>query len=50
MVADFQKRFWVSLIVTVPILILSPMIQHFLVLGDSIRFSGDKYVRSASPP
>ncbi len=44
MVADFQKRFWVSLIVTVPILILSPMIQHFLVLGDSIRFSGDKYV------
>ena len=44
MVADFQRRFWVSLIVTAPILILSPMIQHFLGLGDSIRFFGDQYV------
>jgi Cu2+-exporting ATPase len=44
MVADYKKRFWVSLIVTVPVLILSPMIQHFLGLGDSIRFSGDQYV------
>ncbi len=44
MVADFQRRFWLSLIVTVPILILSPMIQHFLGLGDSIRFFGDQYV------
>lgn len=44
MVADFQRRFWLSLIVTAPILILSPMIQHFLGLGDSIRFFGDQYV------
>ena len=32
MVADFRKRFWVSLIVTIPILFLSPMIQSFLGL------------------
>tara|TARA_R110002060_G_scaffold8258_2_gene12235 strand:- start:2374 stop:4542 length:2169 start_codon:yes stop_codon:yes gene_type:complete len=29
MVKDFRKRFWVSLIVTIPILFLSPMIQEF---------------------
>lgn len=44
MVSDFKRRFWVSLIVTIPILILSPMIQHFLGLGESIRFFGDQYV------
>jgi Cu2+-exporting ATPase len=44
MVQDFKKRFWVSLIVTVPILTLSPMIQHLLGLGESIRFFGDQYV------
>lgn len=30
MIADFRKRFWVSLVQTVPILFLSPMIQSFL--------------------
>ncbi len=44
MVADFKKRFWVSLIITIPILILSPMIQEFLGIAESIRFSGDLYV------
>lgn len=44
MVADFRRRFWLSLIVTGPILILSPMIQHFLGLRESIRFFGDQYV------
>ncbi len=39
---DFLKRFWISLIVTVPILLLSPMIQHWL--GFSVRFPGDKYL------
>jgi hypothetical protein len=29
MVADFRRRFWVSLVVTLPILVLSPMIQRF---------------------
>lgn len=44
MVADFKKRFRVSLILTVPILILSPMVQKFLRLGETIRFAGDLYV------
>jgi len=44
MVADFRKRFWVSLIFTVPILILSPMIQEFLGFREEARFAGDMYV------
>ncbi len=44
MVADFKRRFWLSLAITIPILILSPMIQSFLSLGDSIRFTGDLYI------
>ena len=43
MVADFRRRFWISLIITIPVLTLSPMIQRFLGLGNSIRFSGDLY-------
>ena len=44
MVADFRKRFWVSLILTVPVLALSPMIQTFLGLRGAIAFSGDSYL------
>lgn len=44
MVADFKRRFWVSIIVTIPILFLSPMIQGFLGLGEVIRFPGDIYL------
>jgi len=44
MVADFRRRFWISLIITIPVLALSPMIQRFLGLGESLRFSGDLYV------
>jgi Cu2+-exporting ATPase len=44
MVTDFRKRFWVSLVVTVPILALSPLIQGFLGLSDLIDFPGDSYV------
>ncbi|NIR52578.1 cadmium-translocating P-type ATPase [candidate division KSB1 bacterium] len=43
MVQDFRKRFWISLVVTVPILLLSPMIRGFLGL-EAIRFTGDSYV------
>lgn len=39
---DFLKRFWISLIITVPILLLSHMIQHWL--GFSFKFAGDNYV------
>ncbi len=44
MIADFRKRFWISLAVSIPILLLSPLIQQFLGLGTSIRFTGDKYL------
>ncbi|MFQ5722405.1 MAG: heavy metal translocating P-type ATPase, partial [Candidatus Aminicenantales bacterium] len=44
MVADFRKRFWVSLVITFPILALSPMIQKFLGLKETIRFPGDLYI------
>ncbi|OGP56344.1 MAG: copper-translocating P-type ATPase [Deltaproteobacteria bacterium RBG_13_52_11] len=44
MVADFRKRFWISLISTVPILILSPVIQAFWGLKEALEFPGDAYV------
>ena len=44
MVADFRKRFWISLIITVPILLLSPLIQQFLGLEGIIKFPGDSYL------
>jgi Cu2+-exporting ATPase len=44
MIADFRKRFWISLIVSVPIIILSPMVQEWLGLGEALRFGADKYV------
>lgn len=43
MVEDFRKRFWISLILTVPILALSPMIQKFIGL-ESIAFKGSNYI------
>lgn len=44
MIGDFKKRFWVSLIATVPILGLSPVIQKFLGLEGVLRFPGDLLV------
>lgn len=44
MIEDFKKRFWISLIVTIPILILSPMVQLFLRIKETLRFNGDAYV------
>ncbi|MGM0603861.1 MAG: copper-translocating P-type ATPase [Bacillota bacterium] len=42
MLEDFKKRFKVSLVITAPILVLSPMIQNFL--GYSLDFPGSKYL------
>jgi P-type Cu2+ transporter len=42
MIADFRRRFWVSLILTVPVLALSPLIHT--LLGIQLRFHGDSYV------
>jgi Cu2+-exporting ATPase len=44
MVGDFKRRFWICLILTIPIMALSPMIQGFLGLGSAIRFPGDTYL------
>ncbi|MEQ9365584.1 MAG: heavy metal translocating P-type ATPase, partial [Leptospirales bacterium] len=41
MIADFKKRLAVSTVLTVPILLLSPLIQQFL--GFSLEFPGDRY-------
>ena len=42
MIADFKRRFWVSAILTLPILLLSPMIQSWL--GVDWVFTGSNYV------
>ncbi len=44
MIEDFRRRFWISLIITLPIILLSPMIQHWLGLGNQLSFTGAKYV------
>lgn len=40
--ADFIKRFWICVAVTIPVLLLSHMIQQWL--GIHIAFPGDQYV------
>ena len=43
MIADFRKRFWISLVLTIPILLLAPMVQKFLGL-EGLRFAGDVFL------
>jgi Cu2+-exporting ATPase len=43
MVEDFKKRFWISLVASIPILLFSHMIQMFFGL-QSLEFNGDSYV------
>lgn len=40
--SEFLQRFWVSMVLTIPILLLSEMIQQWF--GFKISFAGDKYV------
>lgn len=42
MIADFKKRFYLVLILTVPILLLSTIIQRFM--GVDWSFSGSSYI------
>lgn len=44
MIEDFRKRFWISLIITIPIIIISPMIHHLLGIGDALSFNGNMLV------
>jgi Cu2+-exporting ATPase len=43
MIGDFRRRFWVCLILTVPVLALSPGIQRFLGLDTWLTFPGQSY-------
>jgi Cu2+-exporting ATPase len=47
MVADFRRRFWISLVLSIPILALAPLIQDLLGLEEALRFRGDSYVQFA---
>ena len=42
MIRDFRKRFFVSTILTIPVLLLSPLIQDFF--GYTLTFPGDIYI------
>jgi Cu2+-exporting ATPase len=42
MIADFKKRFWLSSVLTIPILVLSPMIQH--LLGYQLAVPGNQFI------
>ena len=42
MIDDFKKRFWISLIVSIPVILLSEMIQHWF--GYTVAFPGDRYL------
>lgn len=43
-VEGFRKRFWISLLLTVPVIALSPMLQMWAGLGEALRFPGDMYL------
>ena len=42
MIADFKKRFYVVLVLTIPIMLLSAMIQHFMKVN--WQFAGSQYI------
>ncbi|MFW6163519.1 MAG: copper-translocating P-type ATPase [Planctomycetota bacterium] len=45
MAADFKRRFWISLILTLPVLALAPLIQGALGLAETLAFPGDRVVQ-----
>lgn len=45
MVADYRRRFWLVLALTIPILLLSPLIQDVLGIEEALQFPGDVYVQ-----
>jgi len=44
MIEDFQRRFWVCLVLTVPILLLSEPVQMLLRLGTKLQFAGSTWI------
>ncbi|MDH3584973.1 MAG: HAD-IC family P-type ATPase, partial [Phycisphaerae bacterium] len=47
MVEDFKRRFWISLALTVPVVLLAPMIQSWLGVAEAWAFRGDRYLQFA---
>ena len=45
MIEDFKKRFWVSLVLSIPVVILSPMVQH--ILGFTLEVPYGMYIAFA---
>ena len=45
MVADFRRRFWVSLVLTVPVLALAPLIQAALGVEEALAFPGARFIQ-----
>ena len=46
MVADFRERFWVSLVLSVPVLALAPLNQAWLGLAERLAFPGDRAIQA----
>ena len=44
MIADFRRRFWVSVALTLPVLALSPIVQRLLGVEEAWAFRGDRFV------
>src|SRR5690606_23597155 len=44
MVADYRRRFWISLVLTPPVLLLSPMIQHWFGIQGTLDFPGSEFL------
>ncbi|MFO7933960.1 MAG: copper-translocating P-type ATPase [Bacteroidales bacterium] len=44
MIRDFRRRFWISLVITIPILVLSPMIQDLLGYEFTLLGNADRYM------
>ena len=45
MIRDFRRRFWISLAVTIPVLVLSPLVQD--IIGYSLKFTYSGYIQFA---
>jgi Cu2+-exporting ATPase len=47
MARDFRRRFWISLALTAPVLVLAPLIQGWLGVAEALAFPGDGLVQWA---
>jgi Cu2+-exporting ATPase len=47
MISDFRRRFWISLIFAVPVLLLSKDVQELLGIRETLQFSAESYVTFA---